>query len=57
MESPKESTFFLRIFKSQLKRREVLRKKKDYDKGRKGKSQNRFSKFFARNSGAHFLEN
>jgi hypothetical protein len=36
-----------------LKRWEVPREKKDYDKGRKEKSQNGFMKFFARNNGAY----
>ncbi|MFL0498158.1 hypothetical protein [Priestia megaterium] len=37
-----------------LKRKEGPREMKDYDKGRKEKSQNRFKQFFARNSGAQF---
>ncbi|MDO6851901.1 hypothetical protein Q4S57_29175 [Priestia megaterium] len=42
------------FLKVNLKRRGLLRKIKDYDKGRKEKSQNGSTKFFARNSGAQF---
>jgi hypothetical protein len=53
-EIEKKKRFLARTsLKVSLVRREVLREGKDYDKERKEKSQNRFTKFFARNSGAH----
>jgi hypothetical protein len=54
MKSKREKRFLARIsLKVSLERREVLRGIKDYVKGRKEKSQNEFTKFFARNNGAH----
>jgi len=44
------------FLKVSLKRREVLRELKDYDKGRKEKSLNGFKKLFARNNGAQEIE-
>jgi hypothetical protein len=44
------------FLKVNLKRRGLLRKIKDYDKGRKEKSQNGSTRFFARNIGAHSTE-
>ncbi|MGR6342161.1 hypothetical protein ACU5CE_30875 [Priestia megaterium] len=41
------------FLKVSLKRRDVQRELKDYDKGRKEKSLNGFTKLFARNNGAH----
>ncbi|MCM3644881.1 hypothetical protein M4D68_27605 [Priestia aryabhattai] len=44
------------FLKASLKRREVQRELKDYDKGRKEKSLNEFKKLFARNNGAQEIE-
>jgi hypothetical protein len=44
------------FLKVSLKRREVQRELKDYDKGRKEKSLNEFKKLFARNNGAQEIE-